>query len=125
VADSAAIVAVAHALAATLARRHDAGEPVIPAGTWRIEENRWRALSRGPDGMLADLQTGELAPTRDRLHALIDSVAPAAEALRAAAQLEHARALVEAGGAARQREAAGQDGARAATEWLADRFLAP
>jgi carboxylate-amine ligase len=123
VADTAAVVAVAHALAAHLARSHDEGVPSPAAETWRIEENRWRALSRGPNGVLADLTTGEPVPTRDRLNSLLDALAPDADALGATAQLERARGLVERGGAASQRAAAGPDGARAAAAWLAERFL--
>ena len=121
VADSAAIVAVAHALGSHLARRFDADEAVVPADGWRIEENRWRALSRGPAGDFADLETGEPAPAVERLHELIDRLVPEAAELGGAAQLAHARSLVEAGGAARQRAAGG---AREATEMLADEFLA-
>ena len=120
VADSAAIVAVAHALASHLARRFDAGEPIEPADTWRIEENRWRALSRGPAGDLADLETGDPRPAAELLHALIDRLAPEAAELGGSAQLGHGRSLVEAGGAARQRAAGG---AREAAARLADEFL--
>jgi carboxylate-amine ligase len=120
VADSAAAVAVVHALAARLAADHDAGRPVAAAETWRIAENRWMALRRGPDGQLADLASGALEPTRARLHALIDALESYAEQLRAGTQLARARALVEEGGAARQRAAGG---AREAAAWLADRFL--
>ena len=120
VGDSAAIVAVAHALAADLARRHDDGEPPAIVETWRIEENRWRVLSRGSEGRLADLRTGEPEPARDRLLGLLDRLVPWAEAQGSAHQLRHARALVDASGAARQR-AAGD--ARAATAWLAAAFL--
>jgi carboxylate-amine ligase len=118
VADSAAVVAVVHALAARLTAQHDAGDAVVPAETWRIEQNRWQALSRGPDARLADLETGALVPARERLHTLIDELVPHGPA----AQLERARALVDDGGAARQR-ATGS--ARAAAEWLADAYLAP
>jgi carboxylate-amine ligase len=119
VADAAALVAVVHALAARLA----AAEPEPPAETWRIEENRWQALSRGPDGRLADLETGAVAPTRQRLHALLDELEPDAERLGAARQLARARDLADSGGAARQRAAAGDGGAHAAAAWLAGQFL--
>jgi carboxylate-amine ligase len=124
VADSAAIVAVVHALTARLAGRHDDGEKIAPAETWRIEENRWRALSLGPAGRMVDLETGEPMATRDRLHALLDDLEPDAAALGGADQLDRARALADSGGAARQRDGAGRGGARAATAWVADRFLA-
>ncbi|MEA2449116.1 MAG: glutamate---cysteine ligase / carboxylate-amine ligase, partial [Thermoleophilaceae bacterium] len=123
VADSAALVAVAHALTARLAAAHDAGEQVVAAPTWRIAENRWQALSRGPDGRHADLESGAVTPRRERLHALLAELEPFAERLGATAQLASARGLVDACGAARQRAAAGDRGARAAAAWLAGRFL--
>jgi carboxylate-amine ligase len=125
VGDAAAVVAVVHALAARIAAAHDAGEREPLAETWRIEQNRWQALSRGPDARLADLETGALAPARERLHALIDELEPEARRLGAGAQLARAHGLVENGGAARQRAAAASGGgARAVAEWLADSWLA-
>ena len=119
--DAAGVVATIHCLAHWLGERHDAGEPLAAAPTWRIEENRWRALSRGLDGHLADLNTGETAPERDRLHRLLDELAPSAEALTCADELAFARALAEHNGADRQRAAAGGR-ARAAVEWLIERY---
>jgi carboxylate-amine ligase len=120
-ADAAAVAAVAHALAAWAARAFDAGDRAAPAPTWRIEENRWQALSRGGEGTLADLASGARTPVRTRLHALLDALESDAAALGAAEQLEHARGLIERSGAARQR-ATGSP--RAATEWLAGAYLA-
>jgi glutamate---cysteine ligase / carboxylate-amine ligase len=120
VADSAAIAAVIHALAANLARRHDEGERETPVESWRIEENRARALARGPDAELADLVTGEPVSARERLAALLDDLEPDAAAQGASEQLGRARALVDGGGAVRQREAGG---AHAAARWLSESFL--
>ena len=120
VADAGALVAVVHALAGYLAELHDAGERVTPAPSWRIQENRWNALSRGPRADLADLATGELASGPERLHALLDELEPIARRLGGGRQIAHARGLIEAGGADRQRAAGGP---RAATEWLASAYL--
>jgi carboxylate-amine ligase len=122
VADSAALGAVVHALVAHLAVRHEAGELPAPAPAWRIAENRWSACRHGTRGRMADLQTGRPQPTAERLHALLDALEPHARDFGCAAELAAARDLVEANGAARQREAAGRDGALGATAWLADRF---
>jgi carboxylate-amine ligase len=119
-ADAGAIVAVAHALSAHLGEMHDAGETLEPAPSWRIEENRWSALSRGARGEFADLATGHLRPGADRLHTLLDELEPVARRLGAATQLAHARELVEASGADRQRAAGG---AREATESLVSGYL--
>jgi len=123
-AEAGAIVAVVHALVAWLAARHDAGDLPPPAPTWRIEENRWAACHLGVDGELADLRTGALSPTRERLAELLDALAPVADGLGGAAGLAHARTMLDGGGAAAQREAAAEGGTLAAARSLADRFLA-
>ncbi len=72
---------------------------------------------------MADLRTGEPAPTRARLHALLDALEPAAERLGCARELVRARALVERNGALRQRAAAERGGVRRVAAELADAFL--
>ncbi|HEU4655967.1 MAG TPA: YbdK family carboxylate-amine ligase [Capillimicrobium sp.] len=123
VADAAAVAAVTQALVLRLADRVDAGEDLPVHDTWRIEENRWSAARHGVDGRLHDLDTGATTATRERLHALLDELEPTAAALGSAAEVRHARELVERNGALRMRAAAGGD-PRAATAWLAERFLA-
>ena len=109
--DAAAVARFAVALIAWLAARHDAGEPQPAAPTWRIEENRWSAARHGTDGTMADLVTGERTATKDRLHALTETVG-ANEALP----------LVERCGAARQRAVAAERGLPGLARWLADAF---
>src|SRR4051794_1502752 len=121
--DAAAIAATVHALARALAERHDTGEPAAPTAGWRIAENRWQALRHGLDGSLADLQTGEPVPVRDRLAALLDELEPHAQALGCSAELRHARSLVESNGANRQRERYADGGMRVLTEWLVEGFM--
>lgn len=122
--EAAGVIALAHALVGWLAERHDAGEPLLVAPTWRIEENRWSALRHGLDGTLADLDGGAPAPTRERLHALVDAVAPTAERLGGADLLARCtRPLIERNGAQRQRAVAADQGIPAVAAWLADRFL--
>jgi carboxylate-amine ligase len=121
--DVAAVAAVVHALVAQLAAEWDAGKLTpAPVPTWRIEENRWSACRDGVEGTLADLETGERRPARDVLHALIDSLAGAAEAVGCAAELASAHDLAERNGAMRQRAAGDAHGA---TAWLADAYLGP
>jgi glutamate---cysteine ligase / carboxylate-amine ligase len=122
--DTAAIVAVVHALAKTLAE-DETQEPKPPAATWRIQENRWHALRRGLDGALADLQTGEPQPTKGRLNELLDTIEPAGEQLGASTQLACARSLVERNGALKQREQHAEHGIRGLTEWLVRVFAEP
>jgi carboxylate-amine ligase len=118
VAETGAIAAFVHALVAWLVERHDANEQLGSPPTWRIAQNRWSACRHGLDGTMADLVTGEVGPTRERLAALLAKLAPVAERLGCAAEL--AAVDVEANGAARQRESA--DAHRVAA-WLAARFL--
>ena len=123
-ADAHAIAAVLHSLAGWLAARHDGGDLPPPAATWRIEENRWSACRNGVEGTLADLETGERMPTRERLAALLDAVAGTGAELGCTAGLEAARELVAVNGAMRQREAAAAGGgARAVATWLAEAYL--
>jgi carboxylate-amine ligase len=132
VAETGAIAAFVHALVAWLAERHEGGERLGAAPTWRIAENRWSACRHGLDGTMADLVTGEVAPTRERLGALLGELAPVAERMGCVAEL--ASVDLSANGAARQRTAAGgaaaaasptaaASPARAAAAWLASRFL--
>ena len=123
--DSAAIVAVVHALTHRLAEQFDAGERTPPAPTWRIQENRWQALRHGLDGALADLATGEPTPTRERLGTLLDQLRPHAVAVGAESELAHARSMAESNGAARQREQHADGGIRGLTEWLIRGFGQP
>ena len=80
-------------------------------------------MRHGLGGSLLDLDSGEPEPTRARVLALIDRVAPAAERLGGAAELEHARTLAARNGAERQRALAAERGPHGVVEWLAEAFL--
>ena len=60
-AHAAGVTAFSHALVGWLAARHDDGERLPVAHSWRIGENRWSALRSGVEGTLVDLETGERA----------------------------------------------------------------
>ena len=119
VADVEAIVAVVHALVAHLADRH---EELGVHATWRIRENSWSAARHGLDGAMIDLDSGELAPTRERLRALLDTLEPCAARLGGARGLRHAREMVDGGNGAQRQRAIGDP--RAVVADLADRFTA-
>lgn len=108
-----AVAAFVQALVAHLSGRHRDGETLDAPITWRIAENRWSALRDGVHGHLADLTTGELVPTRKRLHQLIDAVEPAS-----AGGLCSTRALVERSTADQLRRV----GIEGALPWLAEAF---
>jgi carboxylate-amine ligase len=105
------VAALAHGLIGWLATRHDAGEELAVADTWRIDENRWAAMRSGVEGTLADLATGERRPTRELLLERIEQTGADA-----------ARPLVEANGALRQRAIAADSGVRGVAEWLVSRY---
>ena len=107
------VATTVHALVAHLAARARDGEPLPVDPTWRIAENRWQALSRGLDGELADLRTGERTPARRVVHRLLDAVEP-----HSAAGLDAARELLEANAAEHLRRV----GVAGAARWLAERY---
>jgi glutamate---cysteine ligase / carboxylate-amine ligase len=120
--EAAGVIAFGQALIAHLAARHDAGEPLPAAPTWRIEENRWSAARHGLDGAFADLESGDRQTTRERLTAITEEIAPAAQRLGSAELLGHTRASIERNGAIRQREVYAGAGAHGLVSWMADRF---
>jgi carboxylate-amine ligase len=124
VADAGAIAAVIQALVAWLGARHDGGERLSVAPTWRIEENRWSACRDGVEGEMAELVSGEPRPTRDWLQELLAELEPFAARFGASAGLARAGEMVQVNGAIAQRRAAsGGGGPRAVARWLAQRFL--
>jgi len=125
IADTAGVAAFAHCLIAWLARRHDAGDLLPTAPSWRIEENRWSACRDGVHGALADLTTGALGPTRERLRDLFDQLEPTSRALGCAAELCRGRTLIDQNGSMRQREVADAEGLRGLAAWLSASFCEP
>ncbi len=122
-AEAAAIAAVAQSLVAWLGERHDAHERLPVHRSWRIAENRWSACRDGVEGTMADLESGRRRSTREQLKELLDALEPFAQRLGGAAQLAHARVLVDVNGAIAQRRIAAESGIAAVPRWLASRFL--
>ncbi|HYN99543.1 MAG TPA: YbdK family carboxylate-amine ligase [Actinomycetota bacterium] len=121
--DALAIGAVALGTALWLADRFDGKDLPSPVASWKINENRWSALHRGMDSTLIDLETGVPGPAAKRIDWLLDQIGPAAGRLGGTEHLSRARRIAENNGAQKQRELFLGSGARAVTEWLADRFL--
>lgn len=122
-ADGAAIAAFVHCLIASLAYRHDAGEVLPTHSSWRIAENRWSACRDGTRGQMADLDTGETEPTRERLQRLVDDLRPVAATLGCSEELDRVGVLCEEGGADRQRQAAESHGVAGMVKWLVGEFV--
>jgi glutamate---cysteine ligase / carboxylate-amine ligase len=121
-ADVSAIAAVACSLALWLAQRHDDGESLPIAPSWRIAENSWSAIRDGVHGSMLDLQTAKATPTSERLQTLLARLEPIAAAIGAQDGLRHASAMSQSSGADRQR-AAFAGSPRAAAESLCSTFL--
>lgn len=125
VANGAAVAAVIQSLVAWLGQRAQSGEHLAVAPGWRIDENRWSACRHGVEGHMADLQTGELRPTRAWLEELLDALDPVARDLHCSDELMRARNLIERNGAIVMREIAEREGVRGLGPWLARSFLEP
>jgi carboxylate-amine ligase len=125
VGEAAPVIAFAHSLVAWLGARSDAGEELAAHPRWRIEQNRWSANRFGVEAELADLQSGERVPVRERIEALLAELAPVAADLGCAAELEGVRSLLECNGAMRQRQAVAASSIDELPGWLAARFLDP
>ncbi|MGK2939944.1 MAG: carboxylate-amine ligase [Solirubrobacteraceae bacterium] len=118
-----AVVALVHALVATLSARLETEGSLPVAPTWRIEQNRWAACRDGLGATFADVYTGERTPVADRLRGLVADVTPAAERLGCARALGGVLDLLDTGGgAAWQRSQAAATGIGELPARLADRF---
>ena len=117
---TAAIAAVVQSLAAWLAQRFDAGEPLAVHESFRIHENSWRAVRYGVRGLLVDLDTGEAQPTRERVERLLSELESTADGLGCRSQLYSARALLAGNGCDRQRYVEEREGVFGLARWLAD-----
>lgn len=122
--DAASLAALIHALVVWLARRHDAGETLPVAPSWRLEENRWSACRHGVEGEMVDPHSGRRSATRECLKRLLRDIGPVAEELGCASPLGRAGEMIAVNGAIAQRRAAAQGGARDVARWLVERFLA-
>jgi carboxylate-amine ligase len=121
--DAAAIAGLVQTIVAWLADRAD--RSALPVHeSHRIAENAWRAVRYGVRGELVDLDSGRRELTRDRIARLLETLAPTADQLGNASQLEAAGVLLAGNGADRQRYVAERDGLAGLVSWLADETAA-
>jgi carboxylate-amine ligase len=99
-----ALAALIVALVKDLVERFTEHEVAARAPREIIDENRWLAARHGLDAELYDMATATRRPARELTAELLERVAPRAEELGCAAELEGIRDMLDAGnGAARQR----------------------
>jgi glutamate---cysteine ligase / carboxylate-amine ligase len=116
---TAALAAVVQSLVSALRQRVRAGERLPAHPTHVLNENRWRAVRDGIEGELVDLVTGERAPTRGRIAALLLELEPYAAEAGCGDELELAWPMLVRNGARRQREVAATRGLDGLPAWLA------
>ena len=105
---------------AALAARRKSGQQLPVHDSYRLSENRWRALRDGLEATLIDPDTGLIEPVRERIARLLSELEAHADALGCAPELAHAWTLLEANGATRQRAIAVRRGMSGLLEWIAD-----
>jgi carboxylate-amine ligase len=62
-----------------------------------IQENKWRAVRWGLDGMMIDFGKNKEVPTRDLVRELLDFVDPVLDELGSRKELEHIHTILERG----------------------------
>lgn len=120
---AAALAAVTQCLCTHLAAQHDDSMLPPPAPSWRIDQNRWSACRHGVHGTLADLRTGEVAPTGTRLTALLDALLPLASELSCTEQLGSAYQMIEQPAPDLYRRLATKAGMRGLADWMSRHFV--
>ena len=98
-----AVAAYSQCLVQELSDDVEAGRQVHILPPWYTQENKWRAARYGMDATVIVDAEGTQVPLREHLEADLDRLAPVAERLGCAAELAHARVLIEHSPADRQR----------------------
>ncbi len=92
-----ALVALTHCLVVDLSERLDRGEQLPTMPPWHVQENKWRAARYGLDAwIILDDQSNECL-LLDDLEQLLERLAPVAERLGCAADLELVREIPRVG----------------------------
>lgn len=98
-----AVAAYSQCLVQELSDDVEAGRQVHILPPWYTQENKWRAARYGMDATVIVDAEGTQVPLREHLEADLERLAPVAERLGCAAELAHARVLIEHSPADRQR----------------------
>jgi len=83
----AALTALVQCLVVHLDRQYDDGVPMRLLHPWVVRENKWRAARHGLDADVIMANDGSHAPLRTLVPALLDDLAPTAEALQCSSEL--------------------------------------
>ena len=103
-AEVAAVAALSQCLVEWLNARLDAGEPLPGRRGWIIRENKWRAARHGVDAQIIVDEQGTLVGLDAAIDDLVTELAPVADRLGCAAELEAVRAVAARPSYRRQRE---------------------
>lgn len=87
-AELAAFAALDHCLVEYFSRQIDAGERPASLPRWIVKENKWRAARYGMDARVVVDRAGREVAVRDRVPALLESLAPVAADLGCSRALE-------------------------------------
>lgn len=93
----AAVAALAQSLVAHLDALDDEGRAPTRQRDWLLAQNKWRAGRHGLDASLIVDEQGSVQPVREGIAALVDRVAPQAEALGCSAELAGIARITEHG----------------------------
>ncbi|MFF2495040.1 glutamate--cysteine ligase [Agromyces sp. NPDC058064] len=112
-AEIAAIGALVQCLVEWMSTRLDEGETLTVLQPWYVRENKWRAARYGLDAEVITDVSGTERPVADDLRELLTTLAPVADRLGCAAELQGVRATLDAGASAQRQldvaQAAGGD----------------
>ena len=89
--------ALTHVLVEHFSRLYDAGEPLPSLPDWFVAENKWRSARYGMDAILIVNSAGEEELVGDTVERMLTELAPVAEDLGCAAELDSVRATLETG----------------------------
>jgi carboxylate-amine ligase len=107
----AALGALAQCLVEELSTELDEGRQPEPLQPWFVRENKWRAARYGLDAIIIQNARGDEALVTDDLLALLERLAPIADRLDCAAELDGIRTILDRGASyQRQRAVAAANG---------------
>jgi carboxylate-amine ligase len=107
-----ALAALTQCLVERFSRELDAGREIPQMQPWFVRENKWRTARYGMDAIIIQNAAGDERLVTKDLDRLLPALAPIAESLGCAAELEHVRDIAEVGASYQRqlRVAAAHDG---------------